>query len=1116
MTVKRRPFRTLGFNGVARTRFLLFTPSLSSALARVASVCVGYAWLWGLKLLWFLKALKVLKALILVLCEEMMRDRRGEALGALRALPDDLICAILETLSPRDLARLACASSDPLAPITLALIPCRSPWTRRVLGCNDLASLVVKMVQTQKHLIFPLVYRFIELALILPMETATVERVFLAMNIIMTRLQNKIDDKWLNDLVCNVHIMQRRTVVDDTLPKQNVAEKFLEACTKSLHFDGFNSLFLYRRFYRCFTTLSDFSLDHFAVERVKDLSLQEFQDKYDGKKPVLVTGLAETWPARHTWTTDQLVDKYGDLKFKISQRSSKKITMKLKDYVSYMKLQRDEDPLYIFDDKFGEVAPSLLNDYSVPHIFKEDFFNVLDIDQRPAFRWLIIGPERSGASWHVDPALTGAWNTLLRGRKRWALYPPGRVPPGVTVHVNEENGDVNADTPSSLQDKPIECTQAPGETIFVPSGWWHCVLNLENTIAVTQNFVNSKNFEFVCLDMTPGHLHKGVCRAGLLAVDNKFFENAERSTLDDDSQLSYANMERKEKRLRVSPPGEDQLITVNGENSANSALENCNDPQIREFSYEIGFLSMFLDEDRDHYNAEWSPSNSIGQREMRQWLHKLWVGKPEIRELIWKGACLSLNVDKWAARMNQICISHDLPSPLDSEKFPVGTGSNPVYLNEDYVIKIYVERGLESSLHGLGTELEFYSLLQKVNSQLKDHIPVVLASGILFQENDSLGTVPWDGKGIPEVVSNCEFIEDKKNHIDGYSFGVWSKKHLECKRAGMPLNQSTSSIGSTRIWPYMITKRCKGDIFAELRDVISWDDVQNLASFLGEQLRNLHALPVPSFHEFSYERKTSDAKIPSLKSCPKALNGGASIIPVEWQLFVETFTKRKKDLSSRLVKWGDPIPSTLIEKVEEYIPEDLSMLLNIVQDEKSMCKVFKSCSWIHSDIMDDNVYMEPCSVSSFPDGDVPVSGLLNGHNGNLGQRKWRPSYILDFSDLYIGDPVCDLIPVHLDVFRGDSQLLKKFLENYKRPLIRKSLHSQPANGGNKFERLSYHAMCYCILHEDNVLGSIFSLWRELRTAQSWEEVEEAVWGELNNYKLTADQIEFFFLSITKA
>lgn len=42
--------------------------------------------------------------------------------------------------------------------------------------------------------------------------------------------------------------------------------------------------------------------------------------------------------------------------------------------------------------------------------------------------------------------------------------------------------------------------------------------------------------------------------------------------------------------------------------------------------------------------------------------------------------------------------------------------------------------------------------------------------------------------------------------------------------------------------------------------------------------------------------------------------------------------------------------------------------------------------------------------------------------------------------------------------------------------------------------------CYCILHKDNILGAIFDIWEELKTAESWEEVELAVWGELNNYK----------------
>lgn len=68
--------------------------------------------------------------------------------------------------------------------------------------------------------------------------------------------------------------------------------------------------------------------------------------------------------------------------------------------------------------QFGETAPGLLKDYEIPLMFEEDFFDVLNEDQRPSFRWLIVGPERSGASWHIDPGLTSAWNTLLSGRKR--------------------------------------------------------------------------------------------------------------------------------------------------------------------------------------------------------------------------------------------------------------------------------------------------------------------------------------------------------------------------------------------------------------------------------------------------------------------------------------------------------------------------------------------------------------------------------------------------------------------------------------------------------------------------------------------------------------------------
>ncbi|XP_042466107.1 zinc finger MYM-type protein 1-like [Zingiber officinale] len=66
-------------------------------------------------------------------------------------------------------------------------------------GISDLGALAKKMIETMKNRVFPLVYRMIELALLLPVATATVERVFSAMNIVKTDLRNRIGDEWMND-----------------------------------------------------------------------------------------------------------------------------------------------------------------------------------------------------------------------------------------------------------------------------------------------------------------------------------------------------------------------------------------------------------------------------------------------------------------------------------------------------------------------------------------------------------------------------------------------------------------------------------------------------------------------------------------------------------------------------------------------------------------------------------------------------------------------------------------------------------------------------------------------------------------------------------------------------
>ncbi|XP_022897460.1 uncharacterized protein LOC111411131 [Olea europaea var. sylvestris] len=59
-------------------------------------------------------------------------------------------------------------------------------------GLNDLGDLAEKLVLTKKNKAYPLIYRLLTLALILPIATAIVERVFSAMSIVKNKLRNRI------------------------------------------------------------------------------------------------------------------------------------------------------------------------------------------------------------------------------------------------------------------------------------------------------------------------------------------------------------------------------------------------------------------------------------------------------------------------------------------------------------------------------------------------------------------------------------------------------------------------------------------------------------------------------------------------------------------------------------------------------------------------------------------------------------------------------------------------------------------------------------------------------------------------------------------------------------
>ncbi|KAI1455703.1 Clavaminate synthase-like protein [Annulohypoxylon moriforme] len=232
------------------------------------------------------------------------------------------------------------------------------------------------------------------------------------------------------------------------------------------------------------------------IRRFEQLSYDGFAESWSSK-PFILTDCIQRWPVCSDWNIQKLNSKYSNVEFR-----AEAVDWPFSVYHEYMSNSEDESPLYLFDKGFAEKMDIRIGKdadaaYWPPECFGSDLFQLLG-EERPAHRWLIIGPERSGSTFHKDPNATSAWNAVLEGSKYWIMFPPTTQVPG--VYVSEDSSEVTS--PLSIAEWLLEfhaearklpgCVEGickAGEILHVPSGWWHLVVNLEAGIALTQNFV---------------------------------------------------------------------------------------------------------------------------------------------------------------------------------------------------------------------------------------------------------------------------------------------------------------------------------------------------------------------------------------------------------------------------------------------------------------------------------------------------------------------------------------------------------------------------------------------------------------------------------------------------
>jgi len=260
-----------------------------------------------------------------------------------------------------------------------------------------------------------------------------------------------------------------------------------------------------------------------AIERRSGLNWDQFIDQYvKPNKPVIITDAADKWKAKSLFTPQYFKENYPDRQATINGRQ-----YTISEYVDLMMSSTEDNPApYPFkidiERNFQELIPMISPGFAVlaNNRLKSKLISKRLIPQAATLEVFFGGASGWFPYIHYDLYGMYAIVTQLYGRKQFIVYDPSQEAymypekehPWKSSIKEYYNPDFNK-YPLFKNTKPVSDVVSPGETIFVPKGWWHTARSLEPTISIAQDLLTEYNWDIFERDVMFYKRKEGMARS---------------------------------------------------------------------------------------------------------------------------------------------------------------------------------------------------------------------------------------------------------------------------------------------------------------------------------------------------------------------------------------------------------------------------------------------------------------------------------------------------------------------------------------------------------------------------------------------------------------------------